>query len=189
MGGMQTWLWGIKYPDYMDALVPMASQPTAMSGRNWMMRRLITDTIRKDPEWKDGNYTIQPQAFRAANVFYGIATNGGTIAYQKMAPTRERADKLLDDRLSNPTIADANDFLYQWESSRDYDPFSGLQSITAQVLVINSADDERNPPETAILENALKHIKNARLHLIPASEETQGHGTTGMANSTSSHCR
>jgi len=93
MGGMHTWLWGMKYPDYMDALAPMASQPTAMSSRNWMMRRLITDSIRNDPNWKGGNYTDQPQAFRVANVFFGIATNGGTLAYQKMAPTRELADK------------------------------------------------------------------------------------------------
>ena len=181
MGGMHTWLWGVKYPDYMDALAPMASQPTAMSSRNWMMRRLIIDTIRKDPDWKDGNYTTQPQAFRVANVFFGIATNGGTLAYQKIAPTREKADKLLDERLASPFTADANDFLYQWDSSGDYDPSSMLERIAANVLVINSADDERNPPETGLLENALKRIKNARLHLIAASEETRGHGTTGMA--------
>ncbi len=181
MGGMHTWLWAVKYPDYMDALAPMASQPTAMSSRNWMMRRLIIDTIRKDPDWKDGKYSAQPQAFRAAAVFFGIATNGGTLAYQKMAPTKEKADKLLDTRLASPVTADANDYLYQWESSGDYDPSSGLERIAATVLVINSADDERNPPETGIMDNALKRIKNARLHLIPASEETRGHGTTGMA--------
>ena len=118
MGGMHTWLWGVKYPDYMDALAPMASQPTAMSSRNWMMRRLITEFIRKDPDWKGGNYTEQPQAFRVANVFFAIATNGGTLAFQKMAPTREQADKLLDGRLASLTKADANDFLYQWEFVR-----------------------------------------------------------------------
>lgn len=181
MGGMHTWLWGVKYPDYMDALAPMASQPTAMASRNWMMRRLIIDSIRKDPEWKDGNYTTQPQAFRMANVFFGIATNGGTLAYQKMAPTRERADKLLDGRLASMVKADANDFLYQWESSGDYDASAGLEKLSAALLVINAADDERNPPETGILDTALKRIKNARLHLIPASEDTRGHGTTGMA--------
>ena len=109
MGGMHTWIWGVAHPEFMDALVPMASQPTEMSSRNWMMRRLIIDTIRKDPEWKDGNYATQPSAFRAANVFYGIATNGGTLAYQKQAPTRELADKLLDQRLAAPFTADAND--------------------------------------------------------------------------------
>jgi homoserine O-acetyltransferase len=181
MGGMHTWLWGVKYPDFMDALAPMASQPTAMASRNWMMRRLIIDAIRNDPDWKDGNYTTQPKAFRTAAVFFNLATNGGTLAYQKMAPTRETADKLLDQRLAALTNADANDYLYQWESSGDYDPSPGLARITAAVLVINAADDERNPPETGVTEAALKQIKNARLVLIPASEETRGHGTTGMA--------
>ena len=181
MGGMHTWLWAVKYPDFMDALAPMAAQPTAMSSRNWMMRRLIVDTIRNDPDWKDGNYTAQPRALKAANVFFGIATNGGTLAYQKMAPTREKADKLLDDRLAAPFTADANDFLYQWESSGTYDPAPSLARITASLLAINAADDERNPPETGLMVEALKQVKHGRLHLIPASEETRGHGTTGMA--------
>jgi homoserine O-acetyltransferase len=181
MGGMHTWIWGVAHPDFMDALVPMASQPTEMSSRNWMMRRLIIDTIRKDPEWKGGDYTTQPTAFRAANVFYGIATNGGTLAYQKQAPTREQADKLLDERLAAPFTADANDTLYQWDSSRDYNPASRLERIQAALLAINSADDERNPPETGIMDRELKRIKNGKLYLIPASEDTRGHGTTGMA--------
>jgi homoserine O-acetyltransferase len=181
MGGMHTWLWGVKYPDFMDALAPMASQPTAMASRNWMMRRLIIDSIRNDPDWKGGDYTTQPKAFRTAAVFFNIATNGGTLAYQKMAPTREAADKLLDQRLAALTNADANDYLYQWEASGDYDPSPGLGRIKAAVLVINAADDERNPPETGLTEAALKHVRNARLVLIPASEETRGHGTTGMA--------
>ena len=181
MGGMNTWIWGTTYPDFMDALVPMASQPTEMSSRNWMMRRLIIDTIRNDPDWNGGDYTAQPKAFRAAAVFYGIATNGGTLAYQKMAPTREAADKLLDQRLSAPFNADANDFLYQWASSRDYNPAPNLEKITAPLLVINSADDERNPPETGIIERELKRVKSGKLYLIPASEHSRGHGTTGMA--------
>jgi homoserine O-acetyltransferase len=181
MGGMHTWLWGVKYPDFMDALAPMASQPTAMASRNWMMRRLIIDSIRNDPDWKGGDYTTQPKAFRTAAVFFNLGTNGGTLALQKMAPTREAADKLLDQRLAALTNADANDYLYQWESSGDYDPSPGLARITAAVLVINAADDERNPPETGLTEAALKQIKNARLVLIPASEDTRGHGTTGMA--------
>jgi homoserine O-acetyltransferase/O-succinyltransferase len=120
MGGMHTWIWGVQHPNFMDALVPMASQPTEMSSRNWMMRRLIIDAIRNDPDWKGGNYTTQPRALQVASVFYSIATNGGTRAFQKMAPTREMADKLLDDRLAAPFKADANDVLYQWDSSRDY---------------------------------------------------------------------
>ena len=181
MGGMHTWIWGVKYPDFMDALVPMASQPAEMSSRNWMMRRLITDSIRNDPEWNNGNYTSQPRSARVASVFYGIATAGGTLAYQKIAPTREAADKLLNERLAAPFAADANDILYAWDSSRDYNPAPGLERIQATLLAINSADDERNPPETGIMERELKRVKNARLFIIPASEDTRGHGTTGLA--------
>ena len=181
MGGMHTWIWGTTYPDMMDALAPMASQPTEMSSRNWMMRRLMIDAIRNDPDWKGGDYTTQPRAIQVANVFYGIATNGGTLAYQQQAPTREAADKLLDGRLAAPFTADANDFLYQWDSSRDYNPAPRLEWIKAALLVINSADDERNPPETGLMDAALKRVPGARYHLIPASAETRGHGTTGMA--------
>jgi homoserine O-acetyltransferase len=181
MGGMHTWVWGITYPDFMDALVPMAAQPSEMSSRNWMTRRLIIDTIRNDPEWNNGNYTTQPRAARVAGVFFDIATNGGTLALQKLAPTREKADKLLDDRLAAARMPDANDALYQWDSSRDYNPSPGLERIQASVLAINSADDERNPPETGIMDRELKRLKNGKLYLIPASEETRGHNTTGMA--------
>ena len=181
MGGMHTWLWGVTHPDFMDALVPMASQPTEMSSRNWMMRRMLIDAVRNDPDWNDGNYTTQPRALKTASVFYGIATNGGTLAYQHLAPTREQADKLLDDRLAAPFTADANDFLYQWDSSRDYNPAPRLERIAAALLAINSADDERNPPETGVAQRALERVKNGRLYLIPASQDTRGHGTTGMA--------
>ena len=181
MGGMQTWIWGVTHPDFMDALVPMASQPTEMSSRNWMMRRLIIDAIRNDPAWNNGNYTTQPPAARVANVFYGIATNGGSLAYQQAAPTREKADQLLDARLKAPFTADANDFLYQWDSSRDYNPAPKLANIRAALLAINSADDERNPPESGIMERELARVPGARLLLIPASNDTRGHGTTGMA--------
>ena len=180
MGGMHAWIWGVTHPDFMDALVPMASQPAEMSSRNWLMRRMLIDAVRNDPDWNGGNYTQQPRSLRAANVFFGIATNGGTLAYQSMAPTREKADKLLDDRLAAPFTADANDYLYQWESSRDYNPAAGLERVTAALLAINSADDERNPPETGIMERELKRVKNGRLYLIPASDQTRGHGTTGI---------
>jgi homoserine O-acetyltransferase len=181
MGGMQTWLWGVKYPDFTDVLVPMASQPSEMSSRNWMMRRMIIDSIRNDPEWNNGNYTVQPRSARVASVFYGIATAGGTLAYQKLAPTREAADKLLNERLAAPFPLDANDVLYMWDVSRDYNPSPGLEHIRALVLAINSADDERNPPETGIMERELKRVKNARLYLIPASEDTRGHITVFFA--------
>jgi homoserine O-acetyltransferase len=152
-----------------------------MASRNWMLRRMMIEMIRSDPDWNDGNYTSQPRSLRLASVFYAIATSGGSLAYQKLAPTREKSDKLVDERLAAPAPADANDFVYQWESSGDYDPSPGLERIQAALLAINSADDERNPPETGITERALKRVKNGRLYLIPASEDTRGHGTTGMA--------
>jgi len=181
MGGMQTWLWGERYPGFMDALVPMAAQPTAMASRNWMLRRMMIELIRNDPQYDDGNYTKQPPALRLANVFFGIATSGGSLAYQKLAPTNARASKLVDERLAAPSPADANDFIYQWGSSADYDAAPGLERIEAALLAINSADDERNPSESGIMDRELKRVKNGKLYLIPASDETRGHGTTGMA--------
>ena len=181
MGGMHAWIWGVTHPQFMDALAPMASQPSEMASRNWMLRRLITDSIRNDPDWKDGNYTVQPKSAQFASVFFGIATSGGTLAYQKNAPTRERADKVVNERLAAPFRADANDTLYQWDSSRDYNPSPGLERIETTVLAINAADDERNPPETGLMERELKRVKNGKLYLIPASEQTTGHGTTGQA--------
>jgi homoserine O-acetyltransferase/O-succinyltransferase len=181
MGGMNVWLWGEKYPQYMDALVPMASQPTAMASRNWMLRRVMLESIRRDPEYNNGNYTTQPHSMKLASVFFGIATAGGTLNYQKLAPTREKTDKLVDARLASPMTADANDFLWQWGSSAEYDPAPELEKIEATVLAINSADDERNPPETGLTLEALKRVKNGKLFLILASDETSGHLTTGNA--------
>ncbi|HSB72289.1 MAG TPA: alpha/beta fold hydrolase [Candidatus Methylomirabilis sp.] len=181
MGGMQTWIWAQKYPDRMDIAVPMASLPTEMSGRNWLMRRLLIDAIRNDPEWMDGNYTKQPRSLQLASVFFGIGTNGGNQGLYKLAPTREKADALLDQRLRAPFPGDANDHLYQWDSSRDYNPSPGLERIQATLLAINSADDERNPPELGVLDREIKRVKNGRVFLIPGSEETSGHGTTGRA--------
>ncbi|PSO21790.1 alpha/beta fold hydrolase [Bradyrhizobium sp. MOS003] len=181
MGGMHTWLWGEKYPTAMDALVPMASQPTEMASRNWMMRRIMLDTIRNDPDYNGGNYTSQPRMMKYAATAYGIASIGGTLAYQSQAPTAAKADKIVDERLATPITADANDFVYQWESSHDYNAGDKLEAIEASLLLINSADDERNPPETGITDAAMKRVKNGRLYLIPASAETRGHGTTGNA--------
>ena len=189
MGGMQTWIWGEQHPGFMDALVPMASQPTEMSGRNWMMRRMVIDSIRNDPAWNNGNYTTQPPSLRLANAYFGIVSIGGTLAYQDMAPTRAAADKLVDARLAAPLTADANDFLYQWDSSRDYDASPQLDRIRVPLLAINSADDERNPPELGTVDRAVQRLKNAKLYLIPASKDTRGHGTTGMAKFWSAQMR
>jgi homoserine O-acetyltransferase len=181
MGGMQTWLWGIQYPGFAEYLVPMASTPSTMSGRNWMMRRFISESIRRDPDWQGGNYKTQPKSAQFANVFYPLATSGGNQRLQFLAPNSEKADAIVNDRLAAPFTMDANDFLYQWESSRDFNPNDGLGKINAKVLAINSADDERNPPELGIMEKQLKKINNAQLYLIPASEYTSGHSTTGQA--------
>ena len=181
MGGMETWLWSEKYPQFMDIAVPMASQPTAMAARNWMLRRMMLESIRQDPEYMNGNYTKQPTSLKLANVFFGIATSGGTLNYQAQAPTRAQADKVVDARLAAPMTADANDFLWAWGSSAEYDAAPDLGKIEATLLAINAADDERNPPETGVMERALKQVKNGKLFLIPASEQTSGHGTTGNA--------
>lgn len=181
MGGMHTWLWGEKYPKAMDALIPMASQPTEMASRNWMLRRIMLDTIRNDPDYNGGNYTSQPRMMKYAITAYGIASIGGTLAYQSQAPTAAKADKIVDERLTTPITADANDFVYQWEASHDYNAADSLERIEASLLLINSADDERNPPETGITDAAMKRVKNGRLYLIRASTETRGHGTTGNA--------
>ena len=181
MGGMHSWVWGARYPAFMDALAPMASQPTAMAARNWMLRRIMLDTIRSDPDYNGGNYTAQPRMMKYAIAAYGIASAGGTLGYQTLAPTAAKADKMVDERVGSPVTSDANDFIYQWDSSHDYDPAPGLEKIEATVLAINAADDERNPPETGVTADALKRIKNAHLYLIPASTETRGHSTTGNA--------
>jgi homoserine O-acetyltransferase len=181
MGGMNVWLWGEKYPGYMDVLVPMASQPTAMASRNWILRRIMLESIRHDPEYANGNYTTQPHSVKLASAFFAFATSGGTLNYQKQAPTQAQADKLVETRLAAPMTSDANDFLWQWGSSGDYDASPDLEKIEARLLLINAADDERNPPETGITESAMKRVKNGKLLLIPASEQTSGHATTGSA--------
>src|SRR6478752_9263714 len=181
MGGMHSWIWGGKYPSYMDAVAPMASQPTEMAARNWMLRRIMLETIRNDPDYNGGNYTAQPRMMKYAITAYRFASAGGTLAYQTLAPTAAKADKMIDDQLALPVTADANDYIYQWDSSHDYDPSAGMEKIEAVVLAINAADDERNPPETGVTADAVKRIKNGKVYLIPASTETRGHLTTGNA--------
>ncbi len=181
MGGMHTWIWGVRYPHMMDALVPMASQPTAMAARNWLLRRSMIETIRNDPDYNGGNYTSQPRMMKYAISAYRFASGGGTLAYQMQAPTATQADKMVDEQLAQPVTADANDFIYQWDASHNYDPAAGMEKIEAALLMINAADDERNPPETGVTEAAVKRIKNGKIYLIPASTQTRGHLTTGNA--------
>ena len=181
MGGMQTWMWAEKYPGMMDAAVPMASQPSAMAARNWILRRMMLETIRNDPDYNNGNYTSQPRMMKYAVAAYGFATSGGTLAVQDHAPTAAKADKMVDERLAAGVATDANDFIYQWEASHDYDAAPNLSHIEAALLAINAVDDERNPPETGVTIDALKQVRNGKLYLIPASTETRGHGTTANA--------
>lgn len=181
MGGMHTWMWGVTYPDFMDALVPMASQPTEMSGRNWMMRRLMIDAIRGDPDYLGGDYTAQLKSVKRAVVTYNVGTNGGNQGWHVQAGSRAKADQLVDSLMAAPFNADPNDFVYQWDSSRDYNPAPKLDKITAALLAINSADDERNPPELGVMEREMARIKGAKLLVVPGSDATRGHGTTFSA--------
>ena len=181
MGGMHAWVWGVTYPDAMDALIPMSCQPTEMSGRNWMLRRMLIETIRRDPGWKDGDYTSQPPSLKMASAFFSLATSGGSRALAAQAPTREKADRLVEQRLAAPIEADANDLIYSYLAADDYNPAPQLERIQAPLLAINSSDDERNPPELVVLEREIKRVKNGRYYLIPGSEETRGHGTLGNA--------
>ena len=181
MGGMQAWMWATKYPGFMDAVVPMACLPTAMSGRNWLMRRMLTDAIRSDPEWMGGNYSAQPRNMQKHLLYYSLATNGGNLSLFSRAPDYRKADGIIAKALSQPFTGDANDTLYQWESSADYNPSPDLERIQAMVLAINSADDERNPPELGVMEREIRRVKNGRYLLLPISSETRGHGTTANA--------
>ena len=182
MGGMHTWLWGVKYPGFMDALVPMACQPTGMAGRNWMTRRLLIDSIRNDPDYQGGNYTTPAEVACSSRTSSSASRRtAASQAYQQLAPNREAADEFVAQCMAAPFTADANDFVYQWDASRDYDASPGLERIAAPLLAINAADDERNPPELGIMERELERVANARLMMIPGSAETRGHGTTAMA--------
>lgn len=177
MGGMHTWVWGEKYPDFMDALMPLASLPVQIAGRNRYFRRMVIDSITKDPEWKNGDYTQQPRGLVAAN-YTLLIMSSIPLQQQKQAPTREDADKLFDNAVRNAVNGkDANDMLYQFDASRDYNPQPGLETIKAPLLAINSADDQVNPPELGIAEREIKRVKRGRFILIPISDQTRGHGT------------
>jgi len=178
MGGMLAWIWGIEYPGYMDALVPMASSPAPMSGRNWMLRRLLIDSVRTDPAWNGGDYEQQPPNLRTANAWFTTATAGGDVWLQSEGPTRRAADAFIDERLATLQVGDANDTMYQWDASRTFDPSEGLGRIEAHVLAINAADDERNPPELGFLEQRLPRMAHAEAFVIPTHAGTRGHGTT-----------
>ncbi|MGI9089127.1 MAG: alpha/beta fold hydrolase [Chthoniobacterales bacterium] len=181
MGGMHTWLWGETHPDFMDALMPLASLPTQISGRNRAWRRIIIDSIRHDPEWKNGEYTQPPQSLRtAAEMLWLMSSN--PILRQEQAPTLAKTDEELDKFVVDyMKTGDATDVLYAVEASHDYDPGPALEKIRAPLLAINSADDLINPPELGILEREIKRVPRGRAVVIPLSPQTRGHGSHTIA--------
>jgi len=178
MGCMHTWVWGETYPGFMDAVMPLACQPVAIAGRNRMWRKLVMDAIRTDPDWKGGEYTEQPQ--RALRNALGLLLMAGSapLLMQQNQPTRDAADEYIETYMKNRSAGlDANDLLYQVNSSRYYDPSPKLGEIKAPVMFVNSADDFINPPELGIAEREISKVKNGRFVLLPESLETRGHGT------------
>ncbi len=177
MGGMHTWLWGQKYPDFMDALLPLASLPTQISGRNRLWRNMAAGAIRTDPQWKGGEYKAQPHGLRFAAQMLQLMSSSPVVR-QRQGPTAKKADAFFARDLAGLLARlDANDMLYALESSRDYDPGPGLEKIRAPLLAINFADDLINPPELGILEREVKRVKKGQALVIPAGKETVGHGT------------
>jgi len=181
MGGMHTWLWGELHPDFMDALMPLASLPTQISGRNRGWRRLVIDAIRNDPAWNGGEYKTQPPSLHtAAQMLWFMSSN--PVLRQKDAPTLAKTDEALDKFVSDYLkTSDANDVLYAVEASHDYDPGPNLEKILAPLLAINSADDLINPPELGILEREIKRVPHGRAIVIPLSDKTRGHGSHTIA--------
>jgi len=182
MGGMQTWVWGHEYPDFMDYLFPLASLPMEIAGRNRMMRKMMIDSIKDDPEWNYGEYSEQPRGLINA-LHLMIMMTSVPLQWQKDAPTREQADAMLKEKLETyANRLDANDMIYQFASSEDYNPRPHLHKIKAPLLAINSADDQVNPPELGVMEEAIEQMDNARYILLPISDETRGHGTHTLAS-------
>jgi homoserine O-acetyltransferase/O-succinyltransferase len=181
MGGMHTWLWGEQYPDFMDALMPLASLPTQISGRNRGWRRIVIDAIRNDPGWQGGEYKSQPPSLHtAAEMLWFMSSN--PVLRQKEAPTLAKTDEVLDKFASEIVKADdANDVLYALEASHDYDPGPNLEKIKAPLLAINTADDLINPPELGILEREIKRVPRGHAIVLPLSEKTRGHGSHTLA--------
>jgi homoserine O-acetyltransferase len=180
MGGMLTWMFGEMHPDFMDALVPVASQPGPMSGRNWIQRRINVEAIRSDPDWNGGDYVKNPTRWMLTAPIGALMTQS-VVRIQEMAPTREAADALYRQFVARAGNGDANDRLYQLEASMDYDPSGELHKIEAKLLAINFADDELNPPALGVLEPAIAKIPGARCVTVPAGPQTQGHYTTMRA--------
>ena len=185
-GGMHTWLWGVTHPDFMDGLVPLASQPSAMSGRNWLMRRIAIESIRNDPAWAAGNYQENPTYFSYSAPFTAMLLDSA-INLQERAMTRTAADTLYWSFVEQARKMDANDLLYSIEMVMDYDPSKDLERIKARLLAINFADDEVNPPELDALAQATKIISHAQYVIIPGTKTTRGHSTHRLASVWKAH--
>ncbi len=181
MGAMQCWVWGEMYPDFADGLMPLASAPTQIAGRNRVMRTMIMDSITQDPNWKNGDYTEQPREGLVGAINILMMMTSSPLQWHKTAPTRDAADKWYEEQIRTRLAStDANDMLYQYNASRDYDPSPNLERITARVLAINSADDVVNPPELGLMEKLMPSVKRGRYVLIPTSDATRGHGTHSL---------
>ncbi len=186
LGGMLTWMFGEMFPDFMDALVPVASQPGPMSGRNWIQRRINVEAIRNDPEWKNGDYETQPTNWVRVAPLSALMTQS-VVRIQELAPTREKGDALYQQFVERAQKADANNRLFQIESTMDYDPSADLEKIKARLLAINFADDAVNPPELGVLEAGVARIPGARSVVVPAGPKSQGHYTSMRAALWKSH--
>jgi homoserine O-acetyltransferase/O-succinyltransferase len=182
MGCMQTFVWGETYPGFADALAPFACLPTALAGRNRMMRYMAIQAIKQDPQWLDGEYRSEPtQGLRTANEMLFVM-GSSPLLLQKRAPTRAAAEAYIDEYLKRSMAStDANDLIFYINASRNYDPSANLGRITVPVLYINSADDYINPPELGIAETLAKRMPQCRFILIPTSDATHGHGTHTQA--------
>ena len=181
MGAMQCWVWGETSPDFVDGLVPLASAPTQIAGRNRVMRTMIMDSITSDPAYRNGDYTEQPHAGMAGAINLLMMMTSSPVGWHKSGPTRDAADAWYEAQLTSRIAAnDANDMLYQFNSSRDYDPSPNLEKITAHLLAINSADDVVNPPELGIMEKLMPRVKHGRYILLPTTDQTRGHGTHSL---------
>jgi homoserine O-acetyltransferase/O-succinyltransferase len=182
MGGMQTWVWGEMYPDFMDALMPLASNPVEIAGRNRIWRFMAIDAIKSDPDWMGGEYKTQPMRALTTAQDLLLLAGSAPLNWQALAPTREAAEKFYRDRFKQAFARlDANDLIYQLDASREYNPAPKLETIKAPLIAINSADDFINPPELGMIEREIKRVKRGRFIMLPISEQTRGHGTHTIA--------
>jgi homoserine O-acetyltransferase/O-succinyltransferase len=186
MGGMHSWMWGYMFPDLMDGVVPIASQPIQVSGKNWIQRRVAIEAIRNDPDWNGGNYTKNPSHY-IYTVPYGFVQTENVVQIQNMAPTQAAAEELYRKLVEDAKKRDANDVLWGIEAVMDYDPGPHLEKIKAKLLAINFGDDGTNAPELGTLEAGVKRIKNARYVIVPGTKETHGHFTHLRAKFWASH--